>query len=69
MARSRSARWLAANPWTDAKARIEADIPQELRDCAEERANVELKRLENDNKKVTDTATLPRAWPIQNRIR
>ncbi|MDQ3775214.1 MAG: hypothetical protein M3461_13105 [Pseudomonadota bacterium] len=49
---------LAANPWTDANARIEADIPLELLACARERANVELKRLENDNKKVAETANL-----------
>jgi hypothetical protein len=48
---------LAGNPWTDAKARIEADIPQDLLACARERAAVELKRLENDNTKVTETAT------------
>ncbi len=49
---------LAAKPWTDAKARIEADLPQELRDCAKERAKVELQRLENDKKKVAETAKL-----------
>lgn len=49
---------LAAKPWTDAEARIDADIPPELLACARERANVELKRLENDNKKVAETANL-----------
>jgi hypothetical protein len=49
---------LAAKPWTDARARIQADIPPELRDCANERAKVEVKRLENDNKKVAETVKL-----------
>jgi hypothetical protein len=49
---------LAAKPWTDARVRIRADIPKELRDCANERAKVEVKRLENDIKKATETARL-----------
>jgi hypothetical protein len=49
---------LAAKPWTDAKARIEADIPQELRDCAAERAKVEWKRLANDTQQAAGTAKL-----------
>jgi hypothetical protein len=48
---------LGAKPFTDAKARIEADLPQELRDCAAERANVILKRLDNDARLVKEAAT------------
>ena len=48
---------LAAKPFTDAKARIEADLPTELRDCAAERANVVLKRLENVDRLLKENAT------------
>lgn len=49
---------LVAQPWTDAKARIAADFPQELRDCADERAKVELQRLANDNREVAEISKL-----------
>ena len=49
---------LAAKPWTDAVARIGADIPAELRDCAGERAKVPTAAVENDKKKAAETLTL-----------
>ena len=49
---------LAAKPWIDAKARIEADLPQELRDLANERAKVELTGLDNEKKIIDEIDNL-----------
>jgi hypothetical protein len=39
-------------PWTDAKTRIEADLPAALRECAAESAGVVFGRLDNDRTRV-----------------
>jgi trimeric autotransporter adhesin len=49
---------LAAAQSTDAQARIEADIPTELRDCARARAAVERARMTNDAARSAEVATL-----------
>ena len=49
---------LAAKLWTDAKSRIGEDIPKELHDCANERAEVELKRVTNGKKKAAEIVNL-----------
>lgn len=45
---------LAAETWVNAKARIETDLPQALRDCANERAKVVLEGLGSGQKQVDD---------------
>jgi hypothetical protein len=49
---------LKAKLWTDAKVRIEADFPQELRDYANKRAKVELADLDNDQQKADEINNL-----------
>jgi hypothetical protein len=49
---------LAAKPWTDARARIQADLPTELRDCAKERARVQSEGVKNQKRKVDETVKL-----------
>jgi hypothetical protein len=49
---------LTKQPWTDAKARVQADIPDELRDCATEAANVVLSQMFNERRLAAETAVL-----------
>jgi hypothetical protein len=47
---------LTAQPYTDAKARIEADFPKPLLDCARESAKVEIGRVKNDRTRGDEAA-------------
>jgi hypothetical protein len=49
---------LTAKPYTDAKVRLAADIPEELLDCARKRARVQRVRLAHDTLKSKEVGTL-----------